>query len=419
MSSVQAIAAVTETLRNLLAPYVASAVSGATVSAASPDPPSGALANPGVNIFLYQIAPNAALRNRDLPTRTRDGTLLSQPQAAIDLHYLLTFYGDYTALEPERILGAVALALHANPVLPRSLILSTENSLSFLSGTNLDAQSEVIRFTPLVFTLEEMSKLWSFLLKTDYVLSTAYVASVVLIDANEPLPPPPLPVQTYRLNARPLSLPAITQVVASPNPGAPITAGSDIALIGTNLTAPPGGATQILIGGIAQTPASIAPTRITLALPAGLSAGSQTAQVMQPLMLGIPPVLHPGTGGASGIATFVLNPIIAPGSLPGSYALSVNPSFGSPPEPALVVSVIPTVRAGQRVLLQLLPQTSPPAAAGRLFDGGTLTADSDTVTIPVPGLATGTYAVRVLVDGAESALVLGPGRAPIAPLVTV
>jgi hypothetical protein len=417
MSSVQAIAAVTETLRNLLASYVSAAVSGATVTAYSPDPPTSQLANPGVNVFLYQIAPNTALRNADLPTRTRDGTYLKQPQAAIDLYYLLTFYGDYSALEPERILGAVTLALHTNPVLPRNLIQSTENSLPFLSGTNLDTQSELIRFTPIVFTLEEMSKLWSFLLKTAYVLSTAYVASVVLIDDTKPLQPPPLPAQTYRLSVQPLSLPVITQVVASPNAGGPITAGSDVALIGSNLTAPPGGATQVLIGGVAQTPASITPTRITLALPTGLAAGSQTAQVMQPLMLGTPPVLHPGTGGASGIAPFVLNPMIAPGSLPGTYAISVNPSFGSPPGPALVVTVIPTVQAGQRVLLQLVPQTSPPAAA-RLFDGGTLSTGSDTVTIPVPGLASGTYAVRVMVDGAESALVLGPGRVPTAPLVS-
>jgi len=422
MSNALAIATVTETLRNLLTQYIDGAqVTGAWVSTVSPDQPHSQLAIPGINIFLYQITPNAALRNQDLPTRTQDGTLLRKPQAAVDLHYLLTFYGDYATLEPQRLLGAATLALHASPVLPRSLIQAVQAGNPFLHTSNLDTQTEQIRFNPVVFSLEELSKLWSFLLKIDYVLSTAYVASVVLIDADVAVPPTPLPVLSYSLGVQPMRQPVITQVVASPNTpanaGAPIIAGSDVVLLGSNLTAPSGGATQVLIGGVTQTPAAIGPTSITVTLPPGLAAGTQTAQVMQPLALGVPPVLHPGTGGASGIAAFVLNPIIAPTSPPGGYAISVIPSFGSPPDPAIVVTVIPTVQTGQRVLLQLLPQASPPAGT-RLFDGGTLIAPSDTLTIPIPDLPPGTYAVQVLVDGAESPL-FGPGGVLAAPLITV
>lgn len=419
MSNALAIATVTETLRNLITQNLdAAQVSGAWVSTVSPDQPASKLASPGVNVFLYQISPNAALRNADLPTRTPGGALLRKPQAAVDLHYLLTFYGDDSTLEPQRLLGATTLALHTTPTLPTSLIQSTQSGNSFLNTSNLDTQSEQIRFTPVAFTLEELSKLWSFLLKVDYVLSTAYVASVVLIDADVPVLPTPLPVLATRLAVQPMRQPTITQVVASPNSNAPITAGTDITLIGRNLTAPSGGATQVIVGGIAQAPAAIAPTSITLVLPSGLAAGPQTVQVIQPLMLGVPPVLHPGTGGTSGIAVFVLSPTIAQGSPPGSYQISVNPLYGSPPGPAVVVTVVPTVQAGQRVLLQLLPQASPPASS-MLFDGGTLTADSDTVTIPVPGIAPGTYVARVLVDGAESPLVTGPGGIPVAPLVTI
>jgi hypothetical protein len=419
MSNALAIATVTETLREVLTHHIEAAqVGGAWVSAVAPDQPHSLLANPGINIFLYQITPNAALRNQDLPTRTQDRALLRKPQAAVDLHYLLTFYGDYATLEPQRLLGAATLALHAHPVLQKTLIQSVQTGNAFLKASNLDTQTEQIRFNPVVFSLEELSKLWSFLLKIDYVLSTAYVASVVLIDADVPDPPTPLPVLSYSLGVRPMRQPVITQVVASPTPGAPITAGSDIRLLGSNLTAPSGGATQVLIGGVAQTPAAIGPTSITLTLPGDLAAGTQTAQVMQPLLLGVPPVLHPGTGGASGIAAFVLNPTIAPSSPPGGYAISVIPSFDSPPGQAIVVGIVPTVQAGQRVLVQLLPQASPPAGT-RLFDGGTLTAPSDTVTIPIPDLPSGTYAVRVLVDGAESPLVLGAGGVPVAPLISL
>jgi hypothetical protein len=404
MSNALAIAAVTETLRDLLSHGIEVAqVNNALVTTTSPDQTAN-IANPGVNIFLYQVSPNAALRNADLPTRAANGSLLRKPQTALDLHYLLTFYGDYNALEPQRLLGAATLALHAHPTLSRSQIQAVQSANTFLNTSNLDTQSELIRFTPIAFTLEELSKLWSFLLKVDYVLSTAYVASVVLIEDEDATPlPPPLPVLSYRIGAQPTRQPVITQVVASPKSGAPITAGSDIALIGRNLTAPSGGATQVLISGATQMPAAIGPTRITLTLPAGLAAGPQTAQVMQPLLLGVPPVLHPSTGSASGIATFVLNPTIAAGSPPGAYAISVESGVGSPPGTAIVVTVIPTVRVGQRVLLQLLPQASPPTAP-RLFDGGTLTADSATVTFAVPDLPSGTYLVRILVDGAESPL---------------
>jgi Pvc16 N-terminal domain/IPT/TIG domain len=419
MSNALAIATVTETLRNLLMQYIdAAQVTGAQVSTISPDQPHGQLAIPGINIFLYQITPNAALRNQDLPTRTHGGTLLKKPQAAVDLHYLLTFYGDYATLEPQRLLGAATLALHASPVLPRSLIQAVQTGNTFLNTSNLDTQTEQIRFNPVVFSLEELSKLWSFLLKIDYVLSTAYVASVVLIDADVPMPATPLPAVSYSLGMQAMRQPVITQVVASPIAGAPITAGSDITIIGSNLTARSGGATQVLIDGIAQTPASITPGSITLTLPGGLAAGAQTAQVMQPLMLGMPPVLHPGTGATSGIAAFVLSPMIAPGSPPGSYAISVVPGFGSPPGPAIEVSVIPAVQTGQRAVLQLLPLASP-ASGARLFDGGTQTASSGTLTIPILDLPSGTYAVRVLVDGAQSPLVLGAGGVPAAPLITV
>jgi hypothetical protein len=418
MSNALAIATVTEALKNLLTSYLdLSEVTASNVSTLSPDAPTG-IPVPGINVFLYQISPNAALRNQDLPTRTHDNKLLRKPQAAIDLHYLLTFYGDYTALEPQRLLGAATLALHANPVLSPTQIQAAQTG--FLADSTLSTQIEQIRFTPIAFTLEELSKLWSFLLKVDYVLSTAYVASVVLIedDSHQPIPPP-LPALTYLLGARPLLQPVITTVVSAAAAGGPITAGSQIALIGANLVPPSDATTQVLVGGINAPPGTVSATRIILTLPGGLAAGPQTAQVMQPVSLGNPPVPHPGTGGASAVTPFMLSPMIAPASPPGSgYAIGPGPSEGSPPTPTIVASVIPTVQAGQRVVLQLVPQASPPAP-GLLFDGGVLTAPSNALTFPTPGLPSGHYFARVLVDGAESPLAYGYGGAPIGPLVSV
>jgi hypothetical protein len=408
VSNALAIAAVTETLVNLLQDNIGSAQVGhAQVTNVTPDQTNG-LPPAGVNVFLYQVTPNAALRNADLPTRAADGSLLRKPRAALDLHYLLTFYGSDQFLEPQRLLGAVVMYLHANPTLQRNQIQQVQIDQNDYRDSLLEEQSQLVRFTPVAFTLEELSKLWSFLFKIDYVLSIAYVASVVLIEQDEVVPPPALPVLSVSLQAQSVRQPVITQVTAFPASSA-ITAGGDIALLGRHLAAPAHGATQVLIGGVAQTPASISHHRITLALPAGLAAGPQTAQVLQPLMLGVPPVLHPNTGSASGIAAFVLNPVIAPGPTNG-FAIGTGIA-GSPPGPALFITIIPTVRAGQRAVLQMLPQANP--AEAELFDGGVQPADTDIVTFPIPGLPPGTYMVRVLIDGAESPLV------PIAPTITI
>lgn len=417
MSNALAIATVTETLLHLLTHHITVAqVPGATVSALPPDSQTG-LANPGVNIYLYQISPNPALRNADLPTRQPDGALRRRPQTALDLHYLLTFYGDETRLEQQRLLGAVALALHAHPVLARDLIQHVETQTTFLAGADLAQQSELVRLVPINFSLEELSKLWSFLLKIDYVLSTAYMASVVLIETDDATPAPPLPVLSTRLVALPLRQPVITQILSATDPNALIVPGSPILLVGSNLDPPMPGGTQVLIGGIAQTPSAVGPTRITVVLPPGLAAGAQTAHVIQSLALGRPPVPHPGAGFKSAIAAFVLHPVIQPSSPPGGYAISVELNVGSPPGTAIEVLVDPVARAGQRALLQLLPMADP--SMTQLFDGGTIASDTDTLTFPIPGLASGTYLVRILVDGAESPLELDPSGALVAPAIII
>ena len=417
MSNALAIATVTETLLHLLTQHLNVAqVPGAIVTALPPDSAREVLPNPGVNIFLYQISPNAALRNADLPTRRADGTLLRRPQAALDLHYLLTFYGDETRREAQRLLGAVALALHASPVLPRDLIRQVETQTTFLHSADLDQQSELVRFTPINFSLEELSKLWSFLLKIDYVLSTAYLASVVLIETDDAVPPPPLPVLSTNIVVLPLQQPVITQILSTADPNGLILPGSSIMLVGRNLDPPSPGTVQVLIGSIAQAPSAVSPTRLTVTLPTGLAAGAQSAQVVQSLVLGRPPVPHAGAGFRSGIAAFVLHPLIQRGSPPGSYAIAVAFNLGSPPGPAIIIQVEPLVRAGQRSLLQLLSLADP--TTGQLFDGGTMANDTDTLTFPVLGLASGSYLVRVLIDGAESPLELDPSGVPIAPSIT-
>lgn len=413
MSNALAIATVTETLVEVLSGALRNdnIVSGAQVTALPPDSSSG-LPETGVNVFLYQITPNAALRNADLPTRSADGTLLRCPQAALDLHYLLTFYGDETTLDQQRLLGVVASTLHAYPVLSRSTVQSTEQNIPFLNSADLDQQIDLVRVTPINFSLEELSKLWSFLLKTDYVLSIAYVAGVVLIDAQVPVPPPPLPVLTTNIYAFPFAQPVVTQIASSLGPNVPIISTDSLVVTGTNFLGTAPSMTSVLIGGIEVAPSTVSSTSLTAALPAGLAAGAQTLQIQQSMMMGTPTTPHQGL--QSSLATFVLNPTIRQSS-PGVYDITVMGS-ASPPGEIVTVTIDPAAQVGQRVLLELIDVAAPGAA--NLFDGGTLSADTNTLTFDVVGMLTGSNLVSVLIGGAASPFDLDPSGTPIAPLIS-
>jgi hypothetical protein len=421
MSNLFAIATVTATIVQVLSDSLADAqVSGAYVTALPPDADIG-LPEHGVNVFLYQATPNAALRNADLPTRSADGSLLRRPQAALDLYYLITFYGDETQLERQRLLGVVTRTLHAQPVLPRSTIEFVQTHVPFLADTDLAQQPDLVRLTPIIFSLEELSKLWSFLLKVDYVLSVAYRAGVVLIETDVPTPPPALPVLAANITTLPFNQPLIQSI--APADAAPvILAGGQIQLLGRNFILTQStqaglvtAETSVLIEGNPQSPATLTPTSMTLTLPANLTAGSLTAQVSQSLLLGTPAVPHQ-QGSLSPVVPFVLHPAIQQSS-PGVYDITVQHGFASPPGDAITVKVTPTVQPKQRALLELVQTT--PAAAANLFDLGTVTTATDTMTFAISSMPAGSYLVRVWIDGAESPFDLDAGGTPIAPLVTL
>ena len=221
MSNALAIATVTQTLINrVTAGLAGSLVNGAHVTALRPDDASlqGAETTPRVNVFLYQVTPNAAFRNADLPTRGADGALIRRPQLALDLHYLFTYYGNDANLEHQRLLGAVARYLHAYPILSRTDVQAVETMQDSSNGnvlyldSKLSAQSELVRLTPVNFSLDDISKLWAAFPTVDFVLSTAYVASVVLIETDDVPPGPALPVLKRHVLAVPFSLASISAV---------------------------------------------------------------------------------------------------------------------------------------------------------------------------------------------------------------
>ena len=160
-----------------------SVLPGADVLTERPD--SAPLGQPRVRLFMYQVSPNGALRNNDLPTRAANGNVMKRPTVALDLHYLLAFYGNESELEPQRMLGAAVRDIHAKPVLMRRMIEDAIASEPFLAESNLADAAEQIKFTPLALSLEELSKLWSVFFQAPYALSVAYQGTVVLIESEE------------------------------------------------------------------------------------------------------------------------------------------------------------------------------------------------------------------------------------------
>ncbi len=378
MSNFLAIATVTEALKQMLDATVGRDVPGANATAVRPTE-SG---DKGVNIYLYQASPNSSWRNEDLPTRRDDSTIAQRPRAALNLHYLLTFYGEEAHLEPQRLLGSVVSTLHAQPVLTRQrirdAISNAENG--FLNGSDLAEEIELVKFTPIPLSLEELYNLWSGFFQTSYSLSVAYQASVVFVEGME-IPQRALPVLERNLYVATFRQPHIEQVTSQEGSNLPIIFGSTLVIRGKRLR---GDVTRVLIGGTEVEPEEVDETQISLSLPDSLRAGVQSLQVVHKMMMGTP--AEPHRGVESNVAAFILRPTIA----------SIN-------DATKVANVNPTIGQRQRVVILLneLTENSPAAYTLVLPSRD---ADTNEIPIPVSGVKSGTYLVRVQVDGAESLL---------------
>lgn len=398
MSNGIAIAAATRGLCAKLSEALASStlpMLGARVTSLRPT--SLSASDAAVNVFMFQVTPNAAMRNSDLPTRRGNGELLQRPQLAVDLHFLLTFTGDEGELIPQRIMGIVLAALHAHPVLLRDELvrLAQSNSPSYLDQADLAQQAELVRFSLGAMNLEELSKLWSVFFQTQYFLSVPLQASVVLLEA----PLSPSPAALVRERGIFAGTPR-TPVIASINPSYTTLrhagAAARIVLTGTDLL---GAGTFVRFGDGEPVPALTAERgRVEVALPAQMLAGVQALRAL---------VSHPfeGTGAAQ---SFQLE------SRP--YPLAVLPSILGPlPLVAagrdLTVDIEPPVARSQTVRLLLerrganarriamtwsAPTGAPGVVAPPLFSTLQLSLPAD--------LPAGEYRVQLEVDGVTSGL---------------
>lgn len=308
MSNALGIASVTHVLKDLLNDGLinqnASAAVGTAITVSSLPPgqvePQQGSANSQLNLFMYRVSYNSGWSNVGYPSRNSSGEVISNPPLALNLHYLLTAFGE-AELHSEILLGFAMQLLHENPTLDRNLI---RNSLSVasvtnpggrlpidllaLAGSGLAEQIELIKIAPEPLNTEEMSKLWT-AFQTKYRPCTAYVATVVLIESDKPASSP-LPVMRRNVYAVPFRQPVINKILSSPNVANAtinefrrIVTGDILVLEGEQLKSV-GVTVKIGEVEIAPNDADISATRISVELNAGLGlkAGIHGVQVVQP-----------------------------------------------------------------------------------------------------------------------------------------
>ena len=400
MSDTLAIAAVTESFMRLLSQMNVGSPSDAVKITA--DPPDVARAGGNgslrqLNLFLYQLTPNLGWTNMDMPLRGRGGELTRQPVLALDLHYLLTAYGR-PSKEPEshQILAHAMSIVHDTGVLSRAEIRAAVNAAPVpMPSAALDDQIEMIKLVPESLSDEELFRMWT-TFGAKYRISVGYLASVALIKRPQ-RPRSAPPVRRAGLVVAPLRRP----LVDGTEP-APVTTAAPLVLTGERLKG--AGVVVRLNGKVDVPPAAtdVTDETISLAVPAALRAGPNTAQVLHDLPVGTPP--QPRRFASSNVTAFVLAPRATAG-LPGSVARGAT----------LAVTLSPPVDRRQRVVLMLDDITIERSVAA----GDPATEPQVRFRVPSTGVATGQYRARVSVDGAETALTVNASGVYSGPLVTV
>jgi Pvc16 N-terminal domain len=399
MSNYLSIATVTAALQRMLQASVQKDVDGARVTTVRPGSlSSSGTPESGVNLFLYQVSRNTALNNADaIPSRSKGG--ITKRQAAVDLFYMVSCYGNEPELEPQRLLGSVIRTLNDQPLLTEAMIRETtlDSTFRYLADSNLADQMQQALIIPINMDLEDLSKTWSVFFQTPYLLSTVYKVMVVMIDGDEAMKRA-LPVRDRNLGGIvPFAQqPIVEQVISQSGRFEPILADSTLLILGKQFD---GAETRVRISGIDIVPAEISAEQIIVPLvlvPAHLlRAGVQNLQIIHQVSTGTP---HPPYRNVeSNVTPFVLRPTIK--------ALSVQPVEQNDDLRTANVTVQVNLPVGvkQRVVLALNEWTIDRPKI-YLFEAQPREQETDALIIPVVDVKAGEYLVRLHVDGAESQL---------------
>jgi hypothetical protein len=389
MSNALAVAAVTAALRNLLTQGLTAdpELSDATVTTQPLDRSrvNGNNANQ-VNVFLYHALPSGAWRNTDIYGRPGE---TGAPPLGINLYYLITPYGrDNDAKKPfsHHLMGRAMSILYDHP------ILGADEIKAALPNNDLWLQIERVRLTLQPFSLEELSKLWTGF-QTQYRLSIAYEAAVVLIDSTRPVKTP-LPVLTRgpadsgiiaQADLIP-PFPAIEQITP-PNQQPSARLGDVLTITGHHLN-----------GDKVTVQASSPRIAVPLTVPAQVGGTESQITVQIP---NAPAGWPAGIYSVSVVISRKKEPDRATNELPLALSPQITSSMPMKAkrvkgDATLNLTCAPKVRPEQRVSLLL---------GGQEIVAADHPTQTDQLTFVIVGATAGEYLIRLRVDGVDSLLV--------------
>jgi Pvc16 N-terminal domain len=417
MTSSLGIAATTAVLRQMLQNAIPTAnlvglLGNVTVSALPPDKIDVANETSRLNLFMYQVRPNAGWSNSEAPSHSVVGRRLTNPPLALDLSYMLSAYGAKDFFS-EILLGYGALVVHQTRVLTRDLVQQTFSGgalppdLALLANCGLDAQEQLVSLSIEPMTIDDLSRLWQ-VFGEKYRPSVAFQAHVVLLRGDDAAAASGPPVQRARLATTTSIHPTITSV----EPGNIVfAAGVSISVVGTGLLV--AGARAAFGSGETDGAApGSTPFRVGVTLPATLRAGVNTVRMQ------LPSIFEGDVRGGpeSNVAPFILRPAFAlDGGGNPDITVSAPVLVGTLASTTVTVRLTPPIGRDQDVTLLLneqgvaagaVPHTYTVSAPSRRDDPNETT---DTIAVDVDTVHRARYLMRLRVDGAETDLLMTGG----------
>jgi hypothetical protein len=297
-----------------------------------------------LNLFLYRVTENGHLQNQEIPGRGSNG--YGHPPLSLNLHYLLTAYGNtevnggaatlFDDTNAHFLLGSAMRVLHDYPIVTDQLTAVRPPSGGLVLHASLRDAYEKVRLSLEPLTLEDVTKVWT-ALALRYRLSAAYVVNVVQVESRRtrtfPRPvgqpasatTPPLPTDPpspgpwiYTLT---LQTPTITEVHVrrlgeTAEQAFPyVRIGDTLVLRGTSLSGPD---TSVRFGDVELAASHASPVQVEVSVPdtlAGTSLIPEPAR-LQPGVRTVQVVTRdphvPHSAFTSNEAAFMLVPTVEP-----------------------------------------------------------------------------------------------------------
>ncbi len=391
-------------------------------------PEALAAARPAIatlTVYPYRLLPNPGWQSSRASAYSSSGERQADPWLALDICYLLAGYAPDTG-EVERVLGLALLAMHETPVLTPE-ILEAASAATFPAGSplpqallDLAAQPAPLKISALPMDLEALSQLWS-ALNSGARTGMAYQVSTVLIERRLRRAPAP-GVREARLGVVQIRRPTIARLLFADSPTGEFVArtlvepGDSFRALGSGLRAD---ITQFIVSNRTLTadPALTRTDQVEGVLPADLRPGLSSFQIVHRLLKPEGELPPPATGDV-------------PGERSNLVPIAVRPALDDPPVAltnrqvdgdgivSFTATAAFTVDVGQRQRAELLLNAMTADGDGNFRsyvfvspDPAPATPDSDTATrvFTISNVLAGNYLVRVVIDGAESALTAGAG----------